>query len=62
MLATAPAFIARQQSNEQGNDREATHGYNRDFSPAELVAVVAKERCSNRATYQGQGKNDIEQR
>jgi hypothetical protein len=58
----APAFIARQQSNEQGREREATHGNNRDLSPAELVAIMAKKRCSHRATHQGQGKNDIEQR
>jgi hypothetical protein len=57
----APAFIARQQSNEQGHKSEATHGNNRDPSPAELVAVMAKERGSYRTTHQRQGKNAVEQ-
>ena len=57
-----PAFIARQQSNEQGHDREAAHGNNRDPPPAKLVAEMAKERGSNRTTHQGQGKDAIVQR
>src|SRR5271154_2970949 len=57
-----PGFIAQQQPKKQGNDREATHGNNRDLSPAELVPVMAKDRCSHRAAYQGQRKNNVEQR
>jgi hypothetical protein len=58
----SPGFVAGQQADEEGDQRETGHGDEGDAAAADFVAVMAEDRRAYGTADQGKREHDVEQR